>query len=457
MYYLCYSILFIVWLIKLNDAYNYHVMLIYLPELMSGYLKVEDLGQIAAGLNIEGDHPRYYLPPYCKWYNLIMAIDAPLKGDNFDDVMDRVNKNKYDLIEKAVDIDVEQFIDQLVDIINKMKKDHNNLLVHVHQYDGTTVLHKILENKTGVKCITDITNYNEYPTNYRVDYPQIDGLFSISQCAGLGADAGAWIIPDKFMYYYVNDEYITTQPHVDYSYVDFSYSDIKKYIDFEYIEGTILIVDGLWNPDVNNHAGVLLFDLDDMTVFDFVVKMTEKSEFDESHDWHHAVKVARNSTRILNTKHVLYLALLHDVCDHKYPNAIPREELSKFIKNMLPNEYECIDSMIDIISFSKQKKNPVLGINVDPIVAAVRDGDRLEAIGQIGIERCIQFTNHIGGKVPDDVIKHCYDKLLRLVPENYISTEIGREHAIKEHNMIIDYVKENLPKTDLQFDIPEYL
>lgn len=93
--------------------------------------------------------------------------------------------------------------------------------------------------------------------------------------------------------------------------------------------------------------------------------------------------------------------------------------------------------MIEQISFSKQGKNFA---PVDPILEAVRDGDRLEAIGEIGLIRCEKYTLASGGSVPENVVKHCYDKLLRIYPEHYISSEIGRKLAVKEHNIIVDYV-----------------
>ena len=57
---------------------------------------------------------------------------------------------------------------------------------------------------------------------------------------------------------------------------------------------------------------------------------------------------------------------------------------------------------------------------------ALRDADRLEAIGPEGIRRCQVFTESRGGKVPEDVVVHCHEKLLRLYNEHFICTEEGR-------------------------------
>lgn len=224
--------------------------------------------------------------------------------------------------------------------------------------------------------------------------------------------------------------------------------------EFEPIYGNILIVNDLWNPNLEVQDGVLLLDRDDTSVLNFVKENTKI--FDESHNWQHAIKVAYNSTKILNTKFVLYLALLHDVCDHKYENAMPRKLLSEYIMNNLRcienlEDYKEIDNLIDKISFIKQKgiksvENEEKKENKEKReeeLIAVRDGDRLEAIGEVGIIRCEQFVKLKNGKIPEDVVQHCYDKLLRLVPEGYIKSEIGRIEAIKRHNIIVDYVKRN--------------
>ena len=93
-------------------------------------------------------------------------------------------------------------------------------------------------------------------------------------------------------------------------------------------------------------------------------------------------------------------ALLHDVCDHKYSNSIKREDLDSFI-------YQCVGEdkgrdvifIIDNVSFSKEEKirkglaQPIpIPDQLKLYLDIVRDADRLEAIGEIGIERCIAYS-----------------------------------------------------------------
>ena len=132
-------------------------------------------------------------------------------------------------------------------------------------------------------------------------------------------------------------------------------------------------------------------DKESLMVLSFVKDST--SHFDESHNWQHALRVAENAIKILNRRDVFYLALLHDVCDHKYPESIPRIELSDFIHNNLKN-YSYIDEMIDKVSFSYHKKNKEE--KVSPILEAVRDADKLEALGKEGIKRLELYSQRIG-------------------------------------------------------------
>ena len=427
---------------------------------MSGHTIIKKLGNIACGLNIEGCRPVNFLPDYCKWFNIIQVIDTPLTGNTFDNIMEEMFYINSNTIEEAAGIDLNIFINDMVKLINNIKKDYPKLLVHIHQNKNTTKINLILSKILNMKIIMDEINFYSTPVDYEKFYPEIDALLSISQCAGFDLPTGCYIVPNSFMEYDTFNNIIYTNKTIH-------HTDIIKYIDFDYATGSILYVKELWNPD-NFFDDILLLDNRDEMVLNFVKQKTEI--FDESHDWRHAINVAKTATKILNNKHVLYLALLHDVCDHKYPNSISRKDLSIWI-NIYLQEYNIIDDMIDDISFSKQFKmnekilkcsparmhSPECFFNpneIDPIIIAVRDADRLEAIGEIGIKRCEQYTKKINGKIPEDVIKHCYDKLLKLVPEKFIVSKTIRDEAIKRHNYVVKYVKINLPRTNLNYEAP---
>lgn len=214
---------------------------------MKQFIKVKDIGKMAIGLNIEGCRPTYSLPGLCDWYNIILAVDEPMAGITFDHVMKKVNTNKLQYIEQAIDnFDVDEYIKQMVTIITRIKESNNykKILVHVHQYTGTTILDRTLEEKTGIKTILDTTNFFETPTDYSKNYPNIDCLISISQCASVNIDckAGTLIVSDGFINFDVKKNTIDTNKY-------FATNFIIKYLDgIDYKIGTILVVNDLWNP-----------------------------------------------------------------------------------------------------------------------------------------------------------------------------------------------------------------
>lgn len=189
-------------------------------------------------------------------------------------------------------------------------------------------------------------------------------------------------------------------------------------------------------------------------VLDFIKESTK--HFDASHDYDHALNVAHNAIKMSHQDDVIYLALMHDVCDHKYPESIPRGKLSGWINENL-SRYAYIDYLIDKVSFSYHKKNKheKLPSSHQLILDIVRDADRLESLGEIGIHRLELYSKRIN-RSKEDCVQHCFDKLLRLIPEGYINN-ITIE-MIEAHNVIVDYVNSHsiqnqIPKIKLQTDI----
>jgi uncharacterized protein len=185
------------------------------------------------------------------------------------------------------------------------------------------------------------------------------------------------------------------------------------------------------------------------------VKESVKS-FDESHDYQHALQVTHTAHLIMQNlkgdsyeKQMLsYMAMLHDVRDHKYPNSISEEQLVDFVAKQLGSEKMMIVmAVINNISWSKE----VSGRQIVPpepwneYLTVVADADRLEAIGKIGIRRCTIFTQSKNpsatpNEVLEDVITHCREKLLRLYTDNFIKMPYARELAEPLHQEIVDFV-----------------
>lgn len=213
------------------------------------------LDKIAIGLNIEGVNPSRFLPEGADWFNLILAVDEPMTGLTFDLVMDKVKTNNFKLIEESIDeFDVDTYINLLVKICLQLKQKYKKVLIHVHQYEGTTILHKILEKETGIKAILDGTNFFLNSCDYKKDYPDVDCLFSISQCASLSekVKAGTLIVGENFYPFDPVKNQISLKAAK-------AKNRIEDYlVNVKYIKGNILVVNDLWNPtDLNLKISLL--------------------------------------------------------------------------------------------------------------------------------------------------------------------------------------------------------
>lgn len=218
----------------------------------------------------------------------------------------------------------------------------------------------------------------------------------------------------------------------------------------------------------------------DNKVLDFVINSTKI--FDDSHDFRHALIVADNAlsmyVNFINndgndgdyngfnkidigydnnvSKWILYLSLFHDVCDYKYSDSIPREQLTEFINTTLGEKYNGLDDLIDIVSYSKQisienqiAKKLELDIKQKFILDIVRSADRKESIGEIGILRLELYSKHKRNMTKQydidmELIHYSFEKLLRLIPYGYINNLFIDDEIIRRHNYIVSYVKNRI-------------
>lgn len=195
-------------------------------------------------------------------------------------------------------------------------------------------------------------------------------------------------------------------------------------------------------------------------LLNFVIQNTQS--FDESHDVHHAMAVYSNAQHIAkqdfpwcNAEIIEYSAMLHDVCDHKYPQSITKKERNDFIKRQLPfDKALVVIDVINNISFSQEVKGlrKTLPKPFNIYQDIISDADKLEALGAVGLQRCIVFTEERGGSVPEDVIAHCHEKLLRLKDE-FIRTPTGRLMAEPRHQFLQEYCNERLNYVKRKFTV----
>jgi uncharacterized protein len=188
---------------------------------------------------------------------------------------------------------------------------------------------------------------------------------------------------------------------------------------------------------------------------------------DESHGHAHMQAVATTARYLIQTdftdrrqyNHLILdtttAAWLHDIADHKYDHDGTLEQtLDDFGYKHISN-YEDLKKVIKYVSYSSENKAILAGTPLDydtlltPYYALVRhivsDADKLEAIGQIGITRAIEYTRHANptyteDQVIADVCKHAHEKLLRLATQ-FIRTPTARALARQRHEEMAQWIE----------------
>ena len=199
----------------------------------------------------------------------------------------------------------------------------------------------------------------------------------------------------------------------------------------------------------------------DQTV-DFVKKTLQNAE--AGHDWWHVQRVWNNAKLIGQTETADMLvvelaALLHDIADSKFHNG--NEELGpqiagEFLRSLQIEESTVIhvQQIIRNLSF-KTSFEAVVFHSIE--LNIVQDGDRLDAIGAIGIARAFTYGGfknreiynpgispalHISKEEYKNsttpTINHFYEKLLLL--KDKMNTETAKNLAEQRHIFMLNYL-----------------
>ncbi|WP_342600973.1 HD domain-containing protein [Psychrobacillus sp. FSL H8-0483] len=186
--------------------------------------------------------------------------------------------------------------------------------------------------------------------------------------------------------------------------------------------------------------------------------------FDASHDFQHIERVRKNAFDIAISeptadKEIIELAvLLHDVSDPKYTSGEGKLEEDRIIQelNLSAEKIDQIKKVIQSISFNGG--NETFADTIEAKI--VRDADRLDAIGAVGIARTFAYGGAKGRKLYDATetprdnmsveeyrtkvtasVTHFYEKLLKLA--DGMQTEKGKELA-KERHAFMELFLQNL-------------
>ena len=186
--------------------------------------------------------------------------------------------------------------------------------------------------------------------------------------------------------------------------------------------------------------------------------------FDHSgHNFSHIERVVKNAELLIkheggNKKIIITACYLHDIIDTKLFTDIDNQK-EKIVNvlvesSYLPTEIEEIFEIIDAVSFSKGNINDVDNLNLE----IVRDADRLDALGAIGIIRTIEYgaskkrefyTEENLNRSLDEIkfnkstettLSHFYDKLLRL--KDYMHTYTAKKIANERTKFVEEFLSE---------------
>ncbi len=167
---------------------------------------------------------------------------------------------------------------------------------------------------------------------------------------------------------------------------------------------------------------------------------------DESHNYGHMKRVAEIACQLNESRpdlqdKIYIIAMLHDVNDHKYYCHDVNIELDNYLKNNF-DDYEMYLNTINAISYSKELKfghrwyQNILTNDWLYVRDIVSDADKIEALGEIGLKRCITFEKMnyektykiISHNELKKIVKnHIENKIFNL--EDYIRTDKGKQIA----------------------------
>lgn len=182
---------------------------------------------------------------------------------------------------------------------------------------------------------------------------------------------------------------------------------------------------------------------------------------DASHDFQHIERVYKNAETILqsepgaNSEIVKLAVLLHDVSDAKYTETKEAEERILASLDLTEEERNLIREVIAAVSFNGGNELEAKTIEAK----IVRDADRLDAIGAVGIARTFAYGGAKGRKLYDDAeearsemsveeyrtkstasVTHFYEKLLLL--KDLMVTEKGRQMAEERHEFMVSFLRQ---------------
>ncbi|HCH5093492.1 TPA: HD domain-containing protein [Vibrio parahaemolyticus] len=195
----------------------------------------------------------------------------------------------------------------------------------------------------------------------------------------------------------------------------------------------------------------------------FLEFMQQEMQVDAAHDIEHVKRVVKTAKQLCDEENadiaiVLPAAYLHDCFtypkDHpnrKQSSAIAAKKAIAYLESIqYPQHYhDAIAHAIEAHSFSANIRPNTLEAQI------VQDADRLDALGAIGVTRCIQVSTHFNAKLYNDndmfakerelndkqfTVDHFQTKLFKIV--DTMNTESARLEANKRKAFMQTYLKQ---------------
>ncbi|TOL36721.1 HD domain-containing protein [Vibrio parahaemolyticus] len=195
----------------------------------------------------------------------------------------------------------------------------------------------------------------------------------------------------------------------------------------------------------------------------FLEFMQQEMQVDAAHDIEHVKRVVKTAKQLCDEENadiaiVLPAAYLHDCFtypkDHpnrKQSSAIAAKKAIAYLESIqYPQHYhDAIAHAIEAHSFSANIRPNTLEAQI------VQDADRLDALGAIGVTRCIQVSTHFNAQLYNDndmfakerelndkqfTVDHFQTKLFKIV--DTMNTESAKLEANKRKAFMQTYLKQ---------------
>ncbi|HHK8565591.1 TPA: HD domain-containing protein [Vibrio parahaemolyticus] len=195
----------------------------------------------------------------------------------------------------------------------------------------------------------------------------------------------------------------------------------------------------------------------------FLEFMQQEMQIDAAHDIEHVKRVVKTAKQLCDEENadiaiVLPAAYLHDCFtypkDHpnrKQSSAIAAKKAIAYLESIqYPQHYhDAIAHAIEAHSFSANIRPNTLEAQI------VQDADRLDALGAIGVTRCIQVSTHFNAQLYNDndmfakerelndkqfTVDHFQTKLFKIV--DTMNTESAKLEANKRKAFMQTYLKQ---------------